>query len=331
MGCDHREVSMPEEATSATAQRVSLTDLDVDVEGVPLALAVGRAVFLWALDPMMLTRPDTGAILDANPAACRTLGLTVEEIRTLGRDGVRDPDDERWVAGIRHRARTGSFIGELSMRRGDGGTFPAQVSSSVFDVDNQQYAVLIFRDVSEQRALERQLRDTLAEVSRLATSDPLTGLLNRRGFMNIGRTLEENAHRQGSPLVVLVADVDGLKSVNDTFGHAAGDAMLRAVAATLLAALRTADVVARLGGDEFGVILTGARAAADAAVAADRINQTLRDEGDRLRRAYPITVSIGIASGAPGSGFSLHELLRTADEAMYEHKRQGRQPGGASA
>lgn len=322
---------MPEEATSATADRVSLTDLDVHAEGVPLALAVGRAVFLWALDPMMLTRPDTGAILDANPAACRTLGLTVEEIRTLGRDGVRDPDDERWVAGIRHRALTGSFVGELSMRRGDGSSFPAQVSSSVFDVDDQQYAVLIFRDVSEQRAMERQLRDTLAEVSRLVTIDPLTGLLNRRGFMTIGHALEENAYRHGEPLVVLVADVDGLKYVNDTFGHAAGDDMLRAVAATLAATLRTADVVARLGGDEFGVILTGARAAADAAAAADRINQTLRDEGLRVRREYPITVSIGIASGGPASVRSLHELLRTADQAMYVHKREGRRPGDTSA
>ena len=303
---------------------VSLTDLDVRADGVPLALAVGRALFLWALDPMMLTRPDTGAILDANPAACRTLGLSVEEIRERGREGVRDPDDERWGAAVRHRAYTGSFIGEMSMRRGDGSVFPAHISSAVFDVDDQQYAVLIFRDISEQLALERQLRDTLNEVSRLATIDPLTGLLNRRGFMTVGQALEESAHRHGGPLVVLVADVDGLKHVNDTFGHAAGDEMLCAVAAVLTSTLRTADVLARLGGDEFGVILTGARAAADAAVAADRINQTLHDEGRRQHREYPITVSIGIASGGSGSAFSLYELLRVADKAMYEQKRARR-------
>ena len=312
---------MSEQAATGRAADVSLTDVDVRADGVPLALAVGRALFLWALDPMMLTRPDTGAILDANPAACRTLGLSVEEIRDRGRDGVRDPDDERWAAGVRHRAHTGSFVGELSMRRGDGSTFPAHVSSSVFDVDAQQYAVLIFRDVSDQRALERQLRDALKEVARLATIDSLTWLLNRRGFMTIGQTLEENAHRNHEPLVVLVADVDALKSVNDTFGHAAGDDMLREVAATLTATLRTADVVARLGGDEFGVILSGAKAAADAAVAADRINQTLSDAGRRERRAYPVVVSIGIASGEPGSAFSLYGLLRIADEAMYDQKR----------
>ena len=102
--------------------------------GTPLALAVGRALFLWALDPMMPTRPDTGAILDANPAACRTLRLPLEELLERGREGVRDPDDGRWAAGLRHRAYTGSFVGELSMRRGDGSTFPAQVSSAVFQV-----------------------------------------------------------------------------------------------------------------------------------------------------------------------------------------------------
>src|SRR4051794_40649607 len=102
-----------------------------DTNGVPLALAVGQALFLWALDPMMLTRPDTGAILDANPAACVTLGLSVDEIRRRGRAGLQDPDDPRWVAGVRRRASTGSFVGELSMRRGDGSTFPAEATSGV--------------------------------------------------------------------------------------------------------------------------------------------------------------------------------------------------------
>lgn len=313
---------MSRKARPRAAVDVSLTDLDVRAEGAPLALAVGRALFLWALDPMMLTRPDTGAILDANPAACRTLGLSVDEIRVRGREGVRDPDDDRWVAGLRQRSHTGSFVGELSMRRGDGSAFPAEVSSAVFEVDDKQYAVLIFRDVSEQRALERQLRDTLDEMSRLATIDPLTGLLNRRGFMTIGHTLEEDAHRHGRPLVVLTADVDGLKDVNDRFGHAAGDDMLRDVAATLTTTLRSADVIARLGGDEFGVILTGAGAATDAAVAAERINDRLSEQAQRQQRAYPVSVSLGIASASPDSASSLYGLLRAADEAMYTQKRQ---------
>ena len=319
--------SVSRQDQSGIATEVSLTDLDVRAKGGPLELAVGRALFLWALDPMMLTRPETGEILDANPAACRTLGLSVAEIRALGRKGLADPTDERWAAGVRHRALTGSFVGELSMRRGDGSAFPAQMSSAVFEVDQQQYAVLIFRDVSEQRELERRLKDALDEMSRLATSDPLTGLLNRRGFMTIGHTLEEEAHRSGVPLVVLVADVDRLKEVNDEFGHAAGDDMLRDVAASLTATLRTADVIARVGGDEFGVILTGARAVTEAAAAADRINDSLTTRARRQQRDYPVTVSIGIASGGPGSAFSLHGLLREADEAMYARKRSPRSSG----
>lgn len=138
---------------------VSFSELDLSGGSVPVALALGRALFVWALDPIMLTRPDTGEILDANPAACRTLGLTVEEIRARGRAGLQDAEDqERWLAGVRQRAHSGSFVGELSMRRGDGTTFPAESTSAVFKVDDQQYAVLIFRDVSEPRALERQLR-----------------------------------------------------------------------------------------------------------------------------------------------------------------------------
>ena len=93
--------------------------------------------------------------------------------------------------------------------------------------------------------------------------------------------------------------------------------MLRDVASALTATLRTADVIARLGGDEFGVILTGAEAAA-----ADRINHTLKEMARRANRGYPITVSMGVASGSPGSAFSLHGLIRAADEAMYANRRR---------
>ena len=289
---------------------------------MPYELAVGRALFLWALDPIMLTRPDTGAILDANPAACRALGLSVEEIRARGREGLRDKSDDRWVTGIRQRTHTGSFSGEVSMLRGDGTAFPCEISSAVFDVEDQQYAVLTFRDLSEQRALEQQLRDAVKEASRLATMDSLTGLLNRRGFMTVGRALEEDAHRQGVPLVVLTADVDGLKNVNDELGHAAGDDMLCDVAAVLSAALRSADVVARLGGDEFGVILMGARAPNDAAAAVERIDHDLAAHARRHRRPYPLTISVGVATASAGSAFSLYALLRSADEAMYRQKRE---------
>jgi diguanylate cyclase (GGDEF)-like protein/PAS domain S-box-containing protein len=305
-----------------TEVEVSLTDLDVRADDVPFELAVGRALFLWALEPMMLTRPAGGAILDANPAACRTLGRSVEKIRRHGRDGLWDQSDGRWKGALRQRALTGSFVGELPMQRGDGSTFPAEVSSSVFNVGVEQYAVLTFRDVSEQRALEQRQRDTLNEMSRLATNDPLTGLLNRRGFTTIGRALEEEAHRQGSPLVVLTADVDGLTAVNDESGHAAGDDMLCDVAATLSATLRSADVIARLGGDEFGVIVQGTRALTDATIAAERINHDLAERAQRQRRPYPLTVSIGVAYGRAGSVFSLQGLLRSADEAMYQNKRQ---------
>ena len=301
---------------------VSLSDIDVRAQGVPYELAVGRALFLWALDPIMLTRPDTGAILDANPAACRTLGLSVEEIRARGREGLRDQSDPRWVTGLRQRSHTGSYVGEVSMLRGDGSAFPCEISSAVFEVESERYAVLTFRDLTEQHAMEQQLRDAAKEASRLATMDSLTGLLNRRGFMNIGRALEEDAHRQGVPLVVLTADVDGLKSVNDELGHAVGDEMLCDVATVLSAALRSADVVARLGGDEFGVILLGARAATDASAAVERIDHDLAAHARRRRRPYPLTVSVGVASGTPGSAFSLYGLLRAADEAMYDNKRQ---------
>ena|SRR5947209_4673559 len=310
--------------TSNSANDVSLSDVDVRAPGVPYELAVGRAVFLCAMDPIMLTRPDTGAILDANPAAGRVLGLSVDEIRARGREGLRDESDEGWLDGLRQRHETGSFVGELRMRRGDGSTFPAAMSSAVFEVGDQTYAVLTFRDVSEQRAMEQKMHDTLEELSRLATADPLTGLLNRRGFMTLGRALEEDAHRQELPLTVVTADVDGLKKVNDEQGHAVGDDMLCDVAHVLSTTLRSADVIARLGGDEFGLILSGAKAAGDAAVAIERIDRDLAEHARARNRPYELSISVGVASGAAGAAFSLHSLLRAADEAMYRERRTRR-------
>lgn len=288
-----------------------------------VAVAVGRALFLWAIDPMMLTQPK-GVILDANPAACRALGRSVEEIRGLGRQGLMDPADAaRWQEGLRVRGETGSFTGELSMLRADGTTFPADCSSSVFRIGTEDYAVLIFRDVSDRYRLEAELRDALAEMSRLATVDELTGLFNRRGFITVGSELVEQARRDGSELFLLTADVDGLKRVNDEQGHAAGDQMLRDVASVLTETMRGADVVARIGGDEFAVILTGARAPGQAAAAVERLQERLERYERVHRRPYQLSMSVGIA-GSNGVVPDLDELVRTADEVLYRAK--GRRP-----
>jgi diguanylate cyclase (GGDEF)-like protein len=156
--------------------------------------------------------------------------------------------------------------------------------------------------------------DALLEISH---ADSLTGLRNRRAFEE--RLAEElaRAARYREPLSLLVADVDGLKAINDRGGHRAGDVALRRMAEALRAGARQTDLVARVGGDEFAVIAPRTDAAAAAALA-ERIRSLVMTRGE-----FPLTVSIGVATtrgGQPPAAF----LREVADTALYAAKRGGR-------
>lgn len=168
--------------------------------------------------------------------------------------------------------------------------------------------------------LERSLRyalrlgATLADLRRLATRDALTGLFNRREFDRILEEEAGRARRLGQPLGLVLADVDHFKRINDTRGHAAGDAALRVVAERFVAAVRGVDRVARMGGDEIAAILP-ATDAAGALEAAGRICAAAAEAG------FP--VSAGAAS-LVGEACSAAALLSAADRALYAAKDEGR-------
>jgi diguanylate cyclase (GGDEF)-like protein len=166
--------------------------------------------------------------------------------------------------------------------------------------------------------LRRQLTSAHEELARLATCDPLTGLLNRRGFDQRVEHEIERHHRAGDPFVILLCDLDHFKTINDRHGHAAGDRVLARVAATLMNGARSIDAVARVGGEEIALLLVHCdRASAD--VVAERL---------RLAVAEPcpgepsVTISIGIAQAGPTE--VAEALLARADAVLYEAKRAGR-------
>ncbi|HVA59461.1 MAG TPA: GGDEF domain-containing protein [Mycobacteriales bacterium] len=175
-------------------------------------------------------------------------------------------------------------------------------------------------------ALENvRLRDALAAQARC---DELTDLANRRCLLEELDAAFARAQRTGSPFSVLVADLDGLKPINDTFGHAAGDEVLMHVGHGLSAGVRSTDLVARIGGDEFAVLLDGAGPAA-AAVMADALASPVQQPITLAGYPYMPLLSIGTASW-PTDGASAAELLALADARMYLNKsdRRRRSVGG---
>lgn len=170
-------------------------------------------------------------------------------------------------------------------------------------------------DVTERRLAELRLE-------KLANTDELTGLPNRRHFLELVRREMVRSRRFGKSLCVAMVDLDDFKKVNDTHGHGVGDLALQHVARTVMALRRAVDVVGRLGGEEFCILFPEARLEAGLA-AAHRVVRGLADsvmehEGVRLR----LTVSMGLTEYVEGE--SLDELLRRSDEALYEAKRSGK-------
>ena len=159
------------------------------------------------------------------------------------------------------------------------------------------------------------------ELLRRLSTDPLTGLLNRRAFLERFHQEHERSGRYPQALSVLLLDVDGLKAINDRGGHAAGDAALRAIGDAVRGGLRATDIGCRFGGDEFAVMAPGADPTASRIVA-ERIRSLA--EVMSLPGGLRATVSLGVASVGPGEGWTSSEILERADRALYEAKRTGR-------
>jgi diguanylate cyclase (GGDEF)-like protein len=172
--------------------------------------------------------------------------------------------------------------------------------------------------------LTARLRDREARLHEIARTDPLTGVSNRRRFLEVFAVEFERAQRYGGELSCVMLDLDHFKSINDRYGHVVGDRVLVAAAEAFRSSLRTADVIARWGGEEFALLLPHTNLAGAQAVA-ERCRRTLEEaviatEGVEVG----VTVSVGV-SGFPGDGLdSPDSLMRSADAALYEAKSRGR-------
>lgn len=175
----------------------------------------------------------------------------------------------------------------------------------------------IVLDISDRKALETELED-------MATRDPLTGLFNRREFARVLKEELERANRYERPMALLWIDFDHFKDINDTWGHAAGDAVLCDVSQTLLDSVRSVDTVGRIGGEEFVVVLPELDVEA-AQEAAERLRLRVREQPVRLASGHDVnlTISIGVAV-YPDHGQTADALCAAADKAMYRAKSQGR-------
>jgi len=204
---------------------------------------------------------------------------------------------------------------EVLARRKDGSHFPAEVSASAFSMDGHWYAAGSVRDITEHKQSEEALK-------RLANTDGLTGVLNRRRFMELSRQEVARSHRYGGPLSLIMLDVDHFKAVNDSYGHEVGDEVLVSLSQVCRQVLRQVDLFGRVGGEEFMALLpeTGLEAAA---MVAERLRIALAAHAvSASKQELRVTISLGVAQLSPETRLS--DLMRLADDAMYRAKQNGR-------
>jgi diguanylate cyclase (GGDEF)-like protein/PAS domain S-box-containing protein len=255
-----------------------------------------------------------GRFLRVNAALGEFLGYSVGELIDVGPEGVVHPDDLAAVeAGLAETAGGDVTAIEHRMRHRAGHDVWVAVSATLIrdDAGAPLHVLGQMQDVTQRREYEARLR-------HLADHDPLTGLLNRRGFEGALNAHVARSRRYGPAGALLVLDLDGFKDVNDTHGHHAGDALLTDVAQALGERLRETDVLARLGGDEFAVLLP-VEHASQSCVVAEALVAVVRERG----ASVGVTASVGVAVVDDGI-VSGDELLVRADRAMYAAKAAGR-------
>ena len=194
--------------------------------------------------------------------------------------------------------------------------FAGSIWVTVFSIELVLYAVatvfVIFMLVSER---------VVTAHKTAASTDPLTGMFNRRGFAEATSRVIEREANAGRPVTVLIFDLDHFKSINDRFGHSAGDEILKLFATVVLSTLRITDLSGRVGGEEFAALLPCPLE--EGVIAAERVREAFADSGIVVEDGpVDTTVSIGVAGGPAGT--ELEVLLAAADSALYQAKRNGR-------
>ena len=262
----------------------------------------------------------------SNPAAQNAFGYTREELHGMALNNLLPrrfrEHHGRYVQQFAHSPINSRHMferGEVICLRKDASEFPAEISISKIRVNDEIEFTAVIRDISERNTLMRELE-------LRATTDPLTGIRNRRYALEIGHVLLAGHRRNERPLCALMLDLDHFKDINDQYGHPVGDTVLQAVANLLTQEIRKGDVLARFGGEEF-LLLLAETDLAQAVTMAERVREQFSRISAEIsaQQALPLTItcSIGISSIDPNEN-SLDPAIARADQALYRAKAAGR-------
>ena len=272
---------------------------------------------LFSNNPEALVYIDEkGTIININPRFTELFGYTLEEIKGRNlNDGMIHPPDK--IEEGRELDKTalseGYFNFESIRRKKDGTLFPVSISGSNIIIDGKIKGVMgTYIDITERKKMEEELE-------KLAHFDILTGCCRRGYGLDLLEQQIKTAKRKKTPVLLFYLDVDDFKCINDTFGHKEGDMVLKEGVKLFKSTLREIDIICRMGGDEFLLIFPDS-SLDDAPLIRERLSKNLEKLNQKLDQSYKINFSIGLSYYNPVNPLSIDELIRIADENMYEDK-----------
>ncbi|MDX6574344.1 MAG: hypothetical protein QOE96_297 [Blastocatellia bacterium] len=279
-----------------------------------------RNAFDYAAIGMALVSPQ-GAWLRVNRSLCELIGYSEQELLDANFQAVTHADDLRNDLANLYRLMQGETptcqVEKRYVHRLGQIVWALNSVSLVRDSDNNPvHFIFQIQDITERKRAEAALQS-------LSLVDELTGLYNRRGFLAVTEQHLASIRRNDRVPVILYADLDGLKEINDSLGHHEGDRALATAAEIFKEAFRNTDIVARLGGDEF-VVLAALDPEEEAESLTRRLQDRFRASNQRGSRAYDLSISVGLAHFDDEESHSIEDLLARADRAMYQDKRRKR-------
>jgi len=299
----------------------TIHDVDIRRKRAEHDLAENERRYRYLVDysqGLICTHDTNGIVTSVNRAALLALGIEKAEIvgKNL-RDFVAPQHQLEFDVYLREVTYHGESDGLLSVASKSGKQVIWRYNNVlVTETDKEPYVLGHAQDVTQLLEAQRALKN-------LSLTDDLTGLNNRRGFLTLAAQQVKLEDHEGTArgLSLMFADVDGLKKINDSYGHEAGSEAIIEIAKILKSSLRDADLIARWGGDEF-VILTIGSNEENTDLIVERIDQKLRDHNAAQRKPYKLSCSIGVAPATLDGSRPIEDVIAEADKAMYEEKKR---------
>jgi len=257
-------------------------------------------------------------VVNINPRFTELFGYSLEEIKGKNiNDGIIHPPNKREEGkNLDNTALSEGYFNYESIRiKKDGTCFPVSISGSNIVIGGQIKGIIgTYFDITERKKMEGKLE-------KLAHFDALTRCYSRGYGLSLLEQQIKTAKRKKTTVLLIYLDIDGFKHINDTFGHKEGDEVLKEATKLFQSTLRKMDIICRIGGDEFLLIFLE-NSLNDASFIRGRLNKSLKKLNQKLAKPYEIDFSIGLSVYDPSNPLSIEELIRIADENMYEEKKK---------